>query len=266
MAKVPDLFEDLKNCYSENAEYSSSIEHLSLNQKSFYDSSYDPLQEDCMGQFMTLNTSETSKISTLTFKESVVVTVNGKILKKRRLSFSQPITDEDLKVIASDPVEELVVPRSASSLSRSNVKYTFMRIIKREFTLNDALHQAVTKSDQFLKAAALTNPNHAVKFDMGAYKSADDSNLPVTLRISKTRLYVSAQNEGEPVLLQEMSEIPKTITDGQINLLFFWESNGTKSYFKSVANPELLIATKQNDIVHMARGQPSITDFDILEN
>uniref|UniRef100_A0A5G2QZE8 Interleukin 1 alpha n=1 Tax=Sus scrofa TaxID=9823 RepID=A0A5G2QZE8_PIG len=32
MAKVPDLFEDLKNCYSENEEYSSDIDHLSLNQ------------------------------------------------------------------------------------------------------------------------------------------------------------------------------------------------------------------------------------------
>lgn len=40
-----------------------------------------------------------------------------------------------------------------------------------------------------------------VKFDMGAYTS-EDSKYPVTLRISKTRLFVSAQNEGEPVLLK----------------------------------------------------------------
>lgn len=39
------------------------------------------------------------------------------------------------------------------------------------------------------------------KFDMGAYTS-EDSKLPVTLRISKTRLFVSAQNEDEPVLLK----------------------------------------------------------------
>ena len=36
---------------------------------------------------------------------------------------------------------------------------------------------------------------------MGAYTS-EDSKLPVTLRISKTRLFVSAQNEDEPVLLK----------------------------------------------------------------
>ena len=41
-----------------------------------------------------------------------------------------------------------------------------------------------------------------VKFDMGAYTSKEDSKLPVTLRISKTRLFVSAQNEDEPVLLK----------------------------------------------------------------
>ena len=37
---------------------------------------------------------------------------------------------------------------------------------------------------------------------MAAYTSNDDSQLPVTLRISETRLFVSAQNEDEPVLLK----------------------------------------------------------------
>lgn len=41
-----------------------------------------------------------------------------------------------------------------------------------------------------------------VKFDMGAYTSNDESKFPVTLRISKTRLFLSAQNEDEPVLLK----------------------------------------------------------------
>ena len=41
-----------------------------------------------------------------------------------------------------------------------------------------------------------------VKFDMVAYVSEEDSQLPVTLRISKTQLFVSAQNEDEPVLLK----------------------------------------------------------------
>lgn len=64
---------------------------------------------------------------------------------------------------------------------------------------------------------------------------------------------------------QEMPETPKAIKD-ETNLLFLWESHGTKNYFKSVAQPKLFIATKQEQLVHMARGQPSITDFQILEN
>lgn len=83
MAKVPDLFEDLKNCFSENEEYSSAIDHLSLNQKSFYDASYEPLHEDCMNKVVSLSTSETSVSPNLTFQENVVaVTASGKILKK----------------------------------------------------------------------------------------------------------------------------------------------------------------------------------------
>ena len=55
---------------------------------------------------MSLSTSETSKTSQLTFKENVVmVTANGKILKKRRLSLNQFITDDNLEVITND-VEE----------------------------------------------------------------------------------------------------------------------------------------------------------------
>lgn len=42
-----------------------------------------------------------------------------------------------------------------------------------------------------------------VKFDMGAYTSSkDDTKVPVILRISKTQLYVSAQDEDQPVLLK----------------------------------------------------------------
>lgn len=59
-----------------------------------------------MDKFMSLSTSETSNTSQLTFKESmVVVAANGKVLKKRRLSFNQFITDNDLEAIASDPEE-----------------------------------------------------------------------------------------------------------------------------------------------------------------
>ncbi|XP_058390648.1 interleukin-1 alpha [Diceros bicornis minor] len=267
MAKVPDLFEDLNNCYSENEEYSSEIDHLSLNQKSFYDASYDPLHEDCMDK-LSLSTSETSKTSKLIFKESVVlVAANGKTLKKRRLSLNHFLTDGDLEAIANDPEEEIIKPQSVAYNFQSNVKYRFMRIINHQFILNDTLNQSIIRdiSGQYLMAAALNNLDDAVKFDMGAYTSEEDSQFPVTLRISKTQLFVSAQNEDEPVLLKEMPETPKTIKD-ETDLLFFWERYGTKSYFRSVAHPELFIATKQGKLVHMARGQPSITDFQILDN
>ncbi|XP_057597690.1 interleukin-1 alpha [Hippopotamus amphibius kiboko] len=267
MAKVPDLFEALKNCYSENEE-SSEIDHLSLHQKSFYDASYEPLHEDPMDKFLSLNTSETSKTSRLTFKENVVmVAANGKILKKRRLSLNQFITDYDLEAIANDTEEEIIKPRSVHYSFQSNVKYNFMRVINHQCILNDALNQSIIRdpSGRYLMAAALNNLDDAVKFDVGAYTSEEDSQLPVTLRISKTRLFVSAQNEDEPVLLKELPETPKTIKD-ETNLLFFWENHGSMDYFKSVSHPMLYIATKQDKLVHLARGLPSTTDFQILEN
>ncbi|KAI5935498.1 Interleukin-1 alpha [Manis javanica] len=121
MAKVPDLFEDLKHCYSENEDYSSEIDHLSLNQKSFYDANYDPLHEDCRDKFKSLSTSETSASSEITFSESmVVVTASGKVLKKRRLSLNQFITNDDLEAIASDTEEEIIKPRSAPYTFQNN--------------------------------------------------------------------------------------------------------------------------------------------------
>ncbi|XP_016057272.1 PREDICTED: interleukin-1 alpha [Miniopterus natalensis] len=267
MAKVPDLFEDLKSCYSENEGYSSDIDQLSLAQKSFYDASYDPLPKECMDKFMSLSTSETSKTSQLTYKESmVVVAASGKILKRRRLTFNQSMTNNDLDAIANDPEEEILQSTSVPYSSQGNMRYPFMRVIKQQFILNDALNQSIIRdtSGQLLMATALNNLDQAVKFDMGAYKS-NDLKRPVTLRISETRLFLSAQDKDDPVLLKEMPETPKTITD-ETNLLFFWETHGTKEYFESVAYPKLFIATRQEKPVHMASGPPSIIDFQILEH
>uniref|UniRef100_A0A8C9JM62 Interleukin-1 n=1 Tax=Panthera tigris altaica TaxID=74533 RepID=A0A8C9JM62_PANTA len=252
---------------SENEEYNSEVDHLTLNQKSFYDASYDPLHEDCTDKFMSPSTSETSKTSQLTLKESVVMVVaNGKILKKRRLSLNQFLTADDLEAIANEVEEEIMKPRSVAPNFYSSEKYNYQKIIKSQFILNDNLSQSVIRKagGKYLAAAALQNLDDAVKFDMGAYTSKEDSKLPVTLRISKTRLFVSAQNEDEPVLLKEMPETPKTIRD-ETNLLFFWERHGSKNYFKSVAHPKLFIATREEKLVHMARGLPSVTDFQILE-
>nr|XP_012598286.1 interleukin-1 alpha isoform X2 [Microcebus murinus] len=209
MARVPDLFEDLKNCYSENEEYSSAIDHLSLNQKSFYDASYSPHCKDYMGQFMSLSTFETSKTSKFTFKESMVVVAdNGKVLKKRRLSLNQHMTDDDLEAIVNNSEEDIIEPRSAASNFLSNMSYRFKRIIKDQVTLNDTQGQTIVRapSNEHLWAAAINNKDDAVKFDMGAYVSRDDSKIPVTLRISKTQLFVCAQDEDQPVLLKRADQ------------------------------------------------------------
>uniref|UniRef100_A0A8C9Q475 Interleukin-1 n=1 Tax=Spermophilus dauricus TaxID=99837 RepID=A0A8C9Q475_SPEDA len=267
MAKVPDLFEDLKDCYSEDEDYNSTMDHLSLHQKSFYTTSYHSLGETCVDKLMSRSTSETSKTSKLTFQGSLVlVSANGKTLKKRRLSFNQPISNDDLEAIAYDLEEEPIKPRSASRLLQSNVSYTYKRIIQKEFALTDPLHQSIIQdpTSQYLKATSLTDQDQEVKFDMGAYISTtEDSKFPVTLRISKTHLFVSAQEEDEPVLLKEMPETPKTITGSDTNLIFFWESHSGMNYFTSAAHPELLIATKVDSAVHMAKGLPSMTEFQI---
>ncbi|KAM7327346.1 hypothetical protein ACRRTK_013713 [Alexandromys fortis] len=209
MAKVPDLFEDLKNCYSENEEYNSAIDHLSLNQKSFYEASYGSLHEKCTDKFVSLRASETSKMSNFTFEESLVMVAatsdQGKVLKKRRLGFDQVFAEDDLE--------------------------------------------------------AMTH-NLEVKFDMYAY-TLDDSKYPVTLKLSNTQLFVSAQGEDEPVLLKELPETPKVITGSDVNLVFFWEPINTKNYFTSAAYPGLFIATKEQSRVHLAKGLPSMTDFQI---
>lgn len=54
-----------------------------------------------MDELMSLGTSETSKTPKLTFKKSLVLlSAGGKTLKKRRLSYNQPISDDDLEAIA----------------------------------------------------------------------------------------------------------------------------------------------------------------------
>ncbi|XP_055983275.1 interleukin-1 alpha [Sorex fumeus] len=267
MAKVPDLFEDLKNCYSENEEFSSEMEHVSLTQKSFYDASYGPLHENHMDKYMSLSTSENSKTSNFTLKESMVmVETHGKILKKRRLSFNQFLTDEDLKVIANSNAvpEEEIKPRSVPYNLRSNVKYNFITN-KGQFTLKDILKQSIVQENKYLHATAIQDVNAEVKFDLGTYIADDDSEIPVTLRISKTQLFVSAQNEDEPVLLKEFRETPKTIRE-ETNILFIMENYGSTSCFKSVAYPDLYIATKEDHFVHMAKGHPSLVDFFVLES
>ncbi|XP_048208325.1 interleukin-1 alpha [Perognathus longimembris pacificus] len=267
MAKVPDLFEDLKSCYSESEEYSSTTDHVSVNQKSFYEAAYEPLQEDCMDKFVS--TSETSKTSTLTLKDGLVVVAkssNGKILKKRWLSLNQTLTDDDLEAINKDEEEETIRSELAPRSFQSSVKYKYVRITKQQFVLNDAINQSIIRdtSGPYLRAASVNNLDYEVKFDMGSYLPATEpSKLPVTLRISKTRLFVSAQDENQPVLLKEMPETPKTITGNESSLLFFWENQGTKNYFTSAAYPDLLIATNEESLVHMAKGLPSITDFQI---
>ncbi|XP_037383707.1 interleukin-1 alpha-like isoform X1 [Talpa occidentalis] len=256
-----------KRCMSENEDYSSEIDQLSLNQKSFYDVSHDarhdPLHEDCRDKVQSLSTSETSKTPKLAFKKNVVVfSANRKILKKR-LSLNHFIIDHDLEATAND-IEEV------SYNFQSSMEFTFGRKIKQRCIMNNALNESVIRSapgQRYLRTAALQNLDDAVKFDIYAYRSHEDSQFPVALRISDTRFFVSAQNEGQPILLKEMSETPGMIKQetAEASLLFFWESDDLKSFFKSVANPTLYLATKENELVHLARGKPSSVDFMILE-
>ncbi|XP_037662806.1 interleukin-1 alpha [Choloepus didactylus] len=268
MTRVPDLFEDLKSCYSENGDYGSGNDSLSLDQKSFYDTSEDPLPEPCPDKSVSLSPSAASWTPTLALRESLtVVTARGEVLKKRRLSLSQPLTADCLEGIASSPREDATAPRAARPAFRSSVRFSFTRVIKSQFTLNDDLAQSVVQDrGSYLRATALNDLESAAKFDMSAYKPTEVNKRPVTLRISNTRLFVSAQEESKPVLLKEMPETPKIITGDDTNLLFFWESYGTRHYFRSVTHPELYMATKEEEQVHMARGQPSVTDFKIWEN
>ncbi|XP_035298944.1 interleukin-1 alpha [Cricetulus griseus] len=267
MAKVPDLFEDLKNCYSENEEYSSALDHLSLSQKSFYDASCGSLHENCTDKFVSLRTSETSKVSNFTFEESLVMVAassdSGKILKKRRLGFNQAFAEDDLETITRN-LEETIQSDSAPQFFQSNVRYKLIRRVKQDFVLNDSLNQNIyLDADKVhLKAASLTDLQHEVKFDMYAYSSGD-SKYPVTLKISNTQLFVSAQGEDQPVLLKEIPETPKVITGSETDLIFFWKAVNSKNYFSSAAYPELFIATKEQSEVHLARGLPSMTDFQI---
>lgn len=269
MAKVPDLFEDLKNCYSENEEYSSAIDHLSLNQKSFYDANYGSLQENCTDTFVSLRSSEMSKVSTFTFKESRVTVSatsdKGKILKKRRLGFSEAFAKDDLEAITHD-LGETIQPRSAPYTFQNDLRYKLLRLVKQEFAMNDSLNQNIYRDVDgiHLKAASLTDLQHEVKFDMYAYSSGgDDSRYPVTLKISNSQLFVSAQGEDQAVLLKEFPETPKFITGSETDLIFFWKNINSKNYFTSAAYPDLFIATKEQSQVHLARGLPSMTDFQI---
>ncbi|XP_075819940.1 interleukin-1 alpha [Microtus pennsylvanicus] len=267
MAKVPDLFEDLKNCYSENEEYNSAIDHLSLNQKSFYEASYGSLHEKCTDKFVSLRASETSKMSNFTFEESLVMVAatsdQGKVLKKRRLGFDQVFAEDDLEAMTHN-LEETIQSDSAPHVFQNNVIYRRSRLIKSNFVMNDSLNQnlCLDVDKVHLRAVPLTDLQHEVKFDMYAY-SSDDSKFPVTLKLSNTQLFVSAQGEDEPVLLKELPETPKVITGSEVDLVFFWKQINSKNYFTSAAYPEQFIATKEQSRVHLAKGLPSMTDFQI---
>ena len=269
MAKHPNMLEDLKSCYSENEEYASVIDHLSLNQKSFYDTSYGPLHKNCVDKPVSLNTYENSEESNFTFEDNsevVLTSAHGKVLKKRRLSLNQTFSNEDLEAMANDSEEGIIEPRSAHYNFQSNVKFKFARPLKKEFTLKDSIHQSLIRDStgQHLKALALNNQRLEVKFDMDTYVSSSANRIrPVTIRISNTQLFLCAQEEGQPVLLKEMPEIPRVITGNDVNLVFFWEIQRNYNFFRSAANSELFIATKLNGLVHMAKTLPSMMDFQI---
>ncbi|KAM6178272.1 interleukin-1 alpha [Rhynchocyon petersi] len=254
---------------SENEDYISNNKDFSPNQKPFYNTSYGSLHDVSMGKVVSQNnTSETSNTATFTCKGYLsVVTGKRKIPKKRRLSLNQPITDEDREAVVKSQEEE-IKPRSAFYTFPSNMKYTYTRILRSQCILNDILTQSLVKDSTgpYLRAAALQNLDDAVRFDISGYIPISNfESIPVTLRISKSRLFLSAENKDEPILLKEMPTTPKVITD-ETNLLFLWEHYGNSDYFRSLAYPDLFIATKEEDRVHLAKGEPSTIDFRIWES
>uniref|UniRef100_A0A8C8TGP7 Interleukin-1 alpha n=1 Tax=Peromyscus maniculatus bairdii TaxID=230844 RepID=A0A8C8TGP7_PERMB len=250
MAKVPDLFEDLKNCYRC---------HFPSSQKSFYDASYVSLQENCTDKFVSLRGSETSKMST--FEQSLMVAAvtsnQGKILKKRRLAFDQAFAEEDLEAMTHN-LEETIQSDSAPHIFQSNVKYRLLRLVKHEFVMNDPLNQNIylDADNVHLKAASLTDLQHEVLFFMKARHQR-----VVTLQFFSNTFLCT--NRILFCLSQEIPETPKVITGSEIDLIFFWKTVNSKNYFTSAAYPELFIATKEQSRVHLARGLPSMTDFQI---
>ncbi|XP_012861441.1 interleukin-1 alpha [Echinops telfairi] len=265
MAQVPDLFEDLKHCYSEIEEYTSNNDDLSQNQKPFYDTSCSPLQDAYMDGFISLSSAaEISKTARCSFKESVsVVTTKGKVVKKRRLDFNETITDEDLQAIANDTEEEIIEPMSAMNTFQNKRNYYFSNILISHCILTNINSQSLTRdpSNSNLRSIALQNLDDAERFDIAGYKPADDIyRIPVLLRISDTQLFVSGQGENEPVVLKKMPEMPKVVPEDS-DLLFLVERVGNHSYFRSAAYPDLFLATRDEGLVHLARGLPSIIDF-----
>ncbi|XP_076989807.1 interleukin-1 alpha [Tamandua tetradactyla] len=266
MARVPDLFEDLKSCYREDGGCGPGSGGGALDQRSFYEASYGARPEGHVDKCWPLSAPAAPARPELALEESVVVvTARGKVLKKRRRSLSVEGRVDGLEAPTTELEAGPIQPRAAGSAFRAAVRFSFTRVIKSHFTLTDDLAQSLTRDPRgpYLAARALHDLDDAVKFDMGAYKPTEVNKQPVTLRISTTRLFVSAQDESEPVLLKEMPETPKVITGSEASLLFFWERYGSKHYFRSVTRPELFIASKEQGQVHMARGQPSVTDFQI---
>lgn len=265
------MLEDLKSCYSENEEYASAIDHLSLNQKSFYDTNYDPLHENRVDKPVSPNPYENSEESNFTLEDSsdssavVLTSAHGEVLKKRRLSLNQTMSNEDLEAIANDSEEEIIEPWSVPYSFQSNLKFKYQRSIKKGAVITDAMHQSLIRESngQHLKAMHVVDRKHEVKFDIDGYVSTATRIRPVTLKISKTQLYVCAQEEGQPVLLKEMPETPRVITGNDVNLVFFWEIQRNHNFFRSAANTDLFIATKMTGPVHMAKTLPSMLDFQI---
>ncbi|CAO2578846.1 Interleukin-1 alpha, partial [Lemmus lemmus] len=244
--------------------------HFPSSQKSFYETSYGSLHEKCTDKFVSLRASETSKMSNFTLEESLVMVAatsnQGKILKKRRLGFDQVFAEDDLEAMTHNLEGKTIQSDSAPHVFQTNVRYKLLRPVKKNFVMNDSLNQNICLDVDkvHLKAVSLTDLQHEVKFDMYAYSSSEDeSKYPITLKLSNTQLFVSAQGEDMPVLLKELPETPKVITGSEVDLIFFREMINTKNYFTSAAYPELFIATKEQSQVHLARGLPSMTDFQI---
>ncbi|XP_043837169.1 interleukin-1 alpha [Dromiciops gliroides] len=250
MARVPDMFEELHSCYSENEEFLSDVDQVSLSQDSFYPR-VSPHHKESWSGF------EISKTHQLNFEEHMAASVaQRKKEKERRLSKSHPITKDYLFNIVSIPEKDKDITKysSVSFAFQNKMTYTFRSLLTNQ-TLTDQNARSIKQMRQYLRA--IHRQSSTPEGNKGA----------VTIRTSNTHLYVTAKNENEPIVLQEIPQTPTKIEGSSSPHLFYWTETGSYSTFASVANPELFLATQAEDgqLVVMAKGQPALIHFLVIE-
>ncbi|XP_027717041.1 interleukin-1 alpha-like [Vombatus ursinus] len=265
MARVPDMFEELNPCNSENEGFILDTDQVSLSQESFYPSASPYHKEN----WTKVEISEqTHHLNLQEYAGETVV--QREIEKKRQLSRSHPITNDYLVNVGSIPEENKdVIKYRLDSTIQNNVVYEFHSFITDQKVMDQKYRNLIPRENT-LRAIAIQNATREVTFDIGRYitlSPAPNNGIAVTLKLSNTNLYVTAKKENEPIQLQEIPTTPTKLDGSQSPVLFYWTEHYTYSTFASVVNPELFLATQNDDFepVIMATGMPALLHFIVSE-